>query len=1036
MLPEWSLHMRDVYDLSGVWSFRLDEEKVGIENRFYEADFDDTMILPGTTSLAKKGRYNEKRETEHLTDEYAVEGYAWFKRKVGVKALAGKVVKLKLERTRLTKVWVDDKAVGECDCLVAPHVYELTEFIPEDKEEIELTIMVSNTDYPTGGGHLTSPDTQSNWLGIVGEIALQTYEKVYIDRVVTYPDVSKKMVGVDIYVVNTTTNDEYMQASVTAQLMDEFGYIGNTLGKRIKNFELKAGIETIIHLDYNLGLAPELWSEHNPRIYELKAALENGEEIATHFGLRNFSTTSKRFLINGNPTFLRGKHDGLTFPLTGVFPTDLISWIHVLKISKSYGINHYRYHTCCPPEAAFLAADLVGIYMEPQLPFWGTLSGPEDEGHNATEHEYLVNQGFLMLDWYGNHASFCMMSLGNELWGNKDVMNDILSDYKIYDSRHLYTQGSNNFQHAPLIVPQDDFYVGVRLAPFDRHFRGSYGMCDTPLGHIQSEEPSTTYNYDKIIHPDIENIDVSGVDPDAEIEIQYGTGVKKVKASELDDEILVPKIPVISHEIGQFAVYPNFREISKYKGPLKARNFEVFRERLESKGMLDLAEDFFMASGKFAVDCYKEELEAAARSDLIAGYQILDIQDFQGQGTALVGILDAFMDSKGLVNAEEWRGYCSDAVLMANFTSYILRGGDEFHADTAIRYYNPARLSNAKVNWSLKIVDVGAVRKAGKLHPEGQHILSDAYSRGPVLTCIAEGEISVPDGVSDLVKLSPINVTLPDTERPYALRLTLHINNTDIQNSYDLWLYPNRDSSEARISSILDVKQRPSRAWDGLPFGALTLGEAEPGEVVRYPELSEVKESFAVNSHNLKYSALITNDMAEASAALKNGQSVLLLPYEVSEAIRGFYCTDFWCYPMFRNICEWMKKPTAVGTMGLLINNTHPVFNSFPTLKYSTPQWYKIVSHSDCVILDDVTDISYRPIVQMIDNFDRNHKLGILFEGRVYSGRLMVCTSRLSEIRSSVEVIQFTKSLLTYILSEEFDPVFRLDLEKLKEVLV
>jgi hypothetical protein len=65
--------------------------------------------------------------------------------------------------------------------------------------------------------------------------------------------------------------------------------------------------------------------------------------------------------------------------------------------------------------------------------------------------------------------------------------------------------------------------------------------------------------------------------------------------------------------------------------------------------MLDWADDFFYTSGKLSVQCYKEELEAAARTKRLAGYQILDIQDFSGQGTALVGILDAFMDNKGHV---------------------------------------------------------------------------------------------------------------------------------------------------------------------------------------------------------------------------------------------------------------------------------------------------------------------------------------------------------------------------------------------------
>ena len=139
---------------------------------------------------------------------------------------------------------------------------------------------------------------------------------------------------------------------------------------------------------------------------------------------------------------------------------------------------------------------------------------------------------------------------------------------------------------------------------------------------------------------------------------------------------------------------------------------------------------------------------------------------------------------------------------------------------------------------------------------------------------------------------------------------------------------------------------------------------------------------------------------------------------------------------MFRDICEWMKKPVAVGTMGLCIRKNHPVFDAFPTHSYATPQWYQIVSHADCAILDNATDKTFRPIIQMVDNFERNHKLGILFEGKVGDGRLMICTSRLSEIANRVEVKQFTKSLLAYLISDAFDPKDTLDMEALQDVFV
>lgn len=945
-------------NLSGLWHFAMDPDKKGIDQKQYSALPQDTIPLPGTISQAKKGTPSPVRETGFLTDPYLYEGYAWYAKEVTIDPEdIGKNIYLHLERTRMTKVWIDDSYVGEFDSLNTPHKYNLTSFIT--KPSFRITILVSNVDYPTKGGHLTSPDTQTNWNGIIGQISLHIFDPVYITNVKTYPDIDTKSVLVTFDTVNTSSEATGQTITADAIVTDIQGDTPIRAPQGVFSVSFPKGTSKG-SFTYALGEDAPLWSEYNPVVYRLELRIQGSAELTTTtFGLRKFSTTETEFLINGTPTFLRGKHDGLIFPLTGAVPTTVEEWIRVMKISKSYGINHYRFHTCCPPDAAFVAADYLGIYMEPQLPFWGTLTAPGDENHNEKEQEYLIQEGYRMMDTFGNHASYCLMSLGNELWGSKERMSEILRAYKAVDTRHLYTQGSNNFQHTPVLLPEDDFYVGVRFSK-NRLFRGSYGMCDAPLGHIQWEEPSTTHNYDEMIVPT--NTEDSNADGQEEIEIQYGTGVKKVKAAK-GEGVLIPHIPVVSHEIGQFAVYPNFREIPKYTGVLKARNFEVFRERLEEKGMLDQADDFFYASGKLSVQCYKEELEAAARTKRLAGYQILDIQDFSGQGTALVGILDAFMDSKGHVTPEEWAGYCSDGILLAQFDSYIHTNGTSFDSAMAIRYYNPEKLVGKAMHWELS-------------HEEN---------------CVAKGQVSIPDNAFGLVSLGNVTIPLPDNDQTMVYTLTLTVPGTKMKNTYELYSYPDRSK------------------WD-------------PATV------SHINQ----NGNHL----FITQDFAEAKSFLAQGKRVLYLPNEVAESIEGFYCTDFWCYPMFRDICEWMKKPVAVGTMGLLIQKDHPVFADFPTHKYSTPQWYQIVSNSDCAILDDATEKSYRPIVQMVDNFERNHKLGILFEGTVGEGKLMICTSRLSAIANRVEVKQFAKSLLDYLTGDAFAPKDTLDMDALEKVFV
>lgn len=958
-------------NLAGSWHFAMDSEKKGIENEQFSKIPEDTITLPGTISMAKKGTPSDIKETGFLTDPYLFEGYAWYTKEVTISEEdLDKQIFLFLERTRITKVWIDDIYVGEFDSLNTPHNYELTKYIRKiNRTNFRLTILVQNVDYPTKGGHLTSPDTQTNWNGIIGEIALHIYDSVYIYNVQTFPDIDTKSVQVTFQTYNELGHNTTREITAKAFLTDINGDTGISAPSATFSVYFNA-LDGQGRFTYELGEDAALWSEYTPVIYRLELTLsESTEKEVTTFGLRKFSTTETEFLINGTPTFLRGKHDGLIFPMTGAVPATVDEWIHVMKISKSYGINHYRFHTCCPPDAAFVAADYLGIYMEPQLPFWGTLTSPEDENHNFKEQKYLITEGYRMMNTFGNHASYCMMSLGNELWGSKERMAEIISDYKKIDTRHLYTQGSNNFQHTPVLLPEDDFYVGVRFSK-NRLIRGSYGMCDAPLGHIQWDEPSTMHNYDEEIIPT--KAESSDADGSEIIEIQYGTGVKKVKAAK-GEGALIPHIPVVSHEIGQFAVYPNFREIDKYTGVLKARNFEVFRDRLEEKGMLDQADDFFYTSGKLSVQCYKEELEAAARSKLIAGYQILDIQDFSGQGTALVGILDAFMDSKGHVTPEEWAGYCSDGILLAQFDSYVHTNGEAFNSAMAIRYYNPEKLTDKKLHWEL------APKKIANTESNFDSV-------------VASGDVTIPDNAFGLVQLGDVSIPLPESAVAEVYTLTLTVPGTSMKNTYELYSYP-ATKSKLDITTVSNICQ---------------------------------------NGNHL----FLTQNFDEAEALLKQGKRVLYLPNEVAESLEGFYCTDFWCYPMFRDICEWMKKPVAVGTMGLLIKKDHPALKSFPTHKYATPQWYQIVSNSDCAILDDATDKAYRPIVQMVDNFERNHKLGILFEGKVGEGSLMICTSRLSDIADRAEVKQFTKSLLDYVTSDAFAPADTLDINKLRNVFV
>lgn len=975
-------------DLSGCWMFS-----------FEKPDYNDTIMLPGTTALAGKGGPAGEPCIGYLTERYPYAGKAYFKKTITFPAkYAGMRCCLFLERTRMSKLYINGMPMGEGNSLTTPHRYFFTlpntpaetaaHTTASDNEDIAhindegslcIEIEVANTGYPVPGGHMTSPDTQTNWLGIMGRIELQIFSNVYIDKAATRYLADTDSLQCHLSIINNTTEPIDTALTIRPEIITlqelilthgknydmpaQDMTISRTPGEKYnEKIHLNAGVNEIT-FELDRGSLP-LWSEHNPSLVQLDFELENNDHYTCFAKLCSLTTTEHDFMINGTPVKLRGKHDGLLFPLTGAAPMDVHEWLKVMGTALRYGINHYRYHTCCPPEAAFTAADLLGIIMEPELPFWGTVADKDEEGYNEAQQSYLMGEACRIMSEYGNHPSFGMLSLGNELWGSKKRVSEILCTLKEFDNRFLFTQGSNNFQFVPEVVPGEDFFVAARLAPpvngQNKHLiRGSFATCNAPLGVIQTQAPSTKYNFDEAIMdhdadtksmnndmPDnaADNSEESGI-----IAIQYGTGVKYVRANKSNGKVAAV-LPIVSHEIGQYCMYPDFDEINRYTGVLYAGNLEIFKDKEKAAGMEKDFGRFFKASGTFAVNCYREELEMMHRSRYMAGYQLLDLQDYTGQNTSLVGVLNSFMESKGLIDEKSWRRFCSDEVLSASFDGYIYEDGDTFNAQIILSHFNP-------------LMDF-----------EGKELICELFytdSAGAVeslMACARSNMNSLSCGTHTLMDFS-CDLNVRETKQLTGEKLILRagISGTDISQEYTLHLYSRKVTLATAQNKLLHSVTSP----------------------------------------------LITSDANEAWNSLDKGGCVLLFPSKVNEYIPGFYCTDFWNYPMFRQISIRTNEEIAVGTLGLCIEDKHPALSLFDSELYSTPQWYNIVSCSKGVILDGEP---FEPVVQIIDNTDRCHRLGLIFEACTdNSGRLLVCSADYDSLGSCPEGRQLILSLLSYM---------------------
>ena len=907
---------KNVVDLSGVWTFRMDPERQGIARRYYEDALEDVIELPGTTETRNKGEVNGEALTWALSRERPYTGWAWYQREFEVPpALAGKAAQLVLERSKRTTVWLGSREIGSRDTLCTSHVYELGRL---EAGTYRLTVLVDNAQMPPlGGTHQLSEHTQTNWNGIIGRMELQFAEPVHVTGADIAADAATGTVRVEL------TCRSWLDAPVHGRLTLSASCDAEDDGaaEMSHGVELHAG-ETPITLELHMGRNVRTWDEYSPALYTLYVRLEcefEGERFAdeteTAFGFSEFAADGTRFSVNGRTVFLRGKLDNCVFPLTGHPPMETDAWLKQFETAKAYGINHYRFHSWCPPEAAFAAADAAGVYLQVELPLWANLLEPGEEGYQPGQEAYLLEEGMRIFREFGNHPSFVMFALGNELAGNPTVHARLLSRLREADGRRrLYAQGSNNFFWKPFLPEGDDFWVTMRTHGPDHMVRGSFAHADPPLGHLQTEPPATTFDYSRSIAD-------------------------------------VP-VPVVGHEVGQYQVFPNVDEIAKYTGVLKPRNLEKIRDSLAERGLLPYARKFFEASGRLAVLNYRDEIETALRTPGFGGFQLLDLQDFPGQGTALVGILDAFMDSKGLIEPERWREFCSDIVLLGRMSKFTWRSDEMWTCDVDVAHYGREDLEGVALHWSLTDED-GAVVAEGRTEP------ADVRQGG-------------------LTRLARLSAALGSVDAARELTVTLRLTSVPIQTRYRIWVYPE------------------------------PAAEPDAGDVA------------------------VCRDAREAERILRQGGKVLLIPDtdRLAHGIDGLFTSDFWCYPTFEAVCKRQNLPPAPGTLGILCDPGHPLFRGFPTRFHSDYQWWHIVTRSKAAVLDDMP-MEFEPIVWVIDNFARNHKLGLVFEAHVHEGKLLVCCSDLFAIRDQPEARQLYRCLVGYMRSEAFRPRFRMEAEQL-----
>lgn len=732
--------------LSGKWRFQLDPERRGEAESWFQKELAQTIALPGTTDQAGVGGREPAVDRGHLVRAHRYVGPAWYQREVDIpETWRAQWIELRIERALwTTRVWVDGELRGGVeDSLTTEHRHALGILSPGRHR---LTVCVDNDLHVNIGtlSHSYTEETQSMWNGMVGRLELAAEPMLAVEGVRPFYDASDDQVRVEVAVTNRLGRPA--GGVVVARLRRADGKLVAE-GSAVINADHGYGQETLA-LD-TISPLPR-WDEFDPQLCRLEVEWQAGglrERREWRTGLREWKRQGTALLLNGRPVFLRGNVECCVFPRTGHPPMHVQEWREIFKVAREHGFNHFRFHTWCPPDAAFAAADELGIYLNPETPTWTDGFWPDEFtaprmakrplpfGEDPAVVEFARRELQRIQEAYGHHPSLAMITIGNEL-GKADWKRSaqIIEEARARDPRFLYAVST-----ARELTPADDYWV--------THATKAGGVRG--LG-----KPSTDWD--------------------------FSAGLREVP------------VPLLGHETGQRPVFPDYRTLGRYTGPLKPWNLEVFRERLRARGLLQHNRIFTEASAAWALAQYRHEIEGFLRTPGLAGYQLLQLNDFTGQTEALVGLLDPFWQPKSSIKPAQWQPFQSATVPLVRLPKFVWEEGEQVQASAWVSQFGPWSLDKITSRWWV----------------------TDERGRE-----VARGEgVAMPVSPSGLSRMGDIQFVLPRTRRPE--RFDLHLTVGLGENAWRLWSYP-----KVTTTTTVPAGVRVIERWDEATARAVAAGE-------------------------------------------------------------------------------------------------------------------------------------------------------------------------------------------------------------------
>lgn len=903
------------YSLQGTWMADIGDGKSYLmnlpgtldENQIGHKDTGANQWHPDAVLGSADKAFRSDVIATRFTRRYTFEGEARLSRAVDealwkavhTEMMQGKRIFLEAERARVLRLMVDGKEVPDFaePSISTPHIFEVTGLL---KRNSKLTLLSDNS-YP-GLPHdaivyssAATDETQTNWNGILGYLRLRTEEQTFLEDIRVYPVKNMLSVKMKLYAGSSYSG----VIRVQCEALHEDAVLNVCTSKAVTELCL-----------VNLELREDVrrWDLDEGNLYRLSVSMTDGETKTAVFGVRDFGDDGHgRLAVNGRTIFLRSEANCAEFPETGYPPMSTEAWLDILERYHAYGVNCVRFHSHCPPEAAFTAADRIGMLMQPELSHWN----PKDAFEMEESDRYYRTELVRILCTLANHPSFVMLSFGNELHAGQDGherMRALLQLAQKMDSTRLYADASNGHYGMIGCEGMSDFYTASNF--YDWMLRGTSANRQ---GYINNCYPSAQRNYDAAME---------------QLRKEYAK-------------------PVFGFEVGQFEVLPDFGELELFKGVSEPDNLRLIQERVEKAGLTDVWEKYVEATGELSRTAYREEVEAAMRTKDLSGISLLGLQDFPGQGTALVGMLNSHLQPKPyeFAKPEHFRSFYRDQLPLLLLPKYTWENTEKLAAQVRIANFGKTVLGGVP---EYTLIIHHKSEKGYSQAGDGENEKEILHRVLPRVTC----------PVGTLTDAGTIEIDLKILPPDRAVRCDLTIRIGDISNLYPIWVYPQT------------IPKCPEGIYE-------------------------------------------TNRLDErAKAILQSGGKVYLTPPSTKEAlphsIQAQFTTDFWSVGTF---------PEQEGGMGQLIEDTHPVFDNFPTEFHTNWQWWPMASQR-AVILPQ----RYDAIITEMDSYAFLRPMAQMLECRCGNGRLLFSTMGLQDLQQYPEARALLHAIYIYMESENFVP--------------